>query len=93
MRKKSSTVRPDRDRDIHKVLQAIKGLSAKAVSEKTYVSQQTIRNWRKTPAAGGTRYPQHHTLAAVARVAGMKFTLTPIRETEKPTLETRIDLQ
>jgi|UppTromiDAQCA005_1034438.scaffolds.fasta_scaffold01648_1 DNA-binding phage protein len=93
MRKKSAPIRPERDRDIFRVLHAIKGMSAVDIAKKTYVSQQTIRNWRKTPAAGGTRYPQHHTLAAVANVAGLRFTLTPIGETEKPRLEARVDLQ
>lgn len=93
MRKKSAPIRPERDRDIFRVLQAIKGMSAVDIAKKTYVSQQTIRNWRKTPSAGGTRYPQHHTLAAVAKVVGLRFTLTPIGEIEKPRLETRADLQ
>jgi hypothetical protein len=33
------------------------------------------------------------TLAAVAKVTGLRFTLTPIGETEKPRLEARVDLQ
>jgi transposase len=60
MRKKSAPIRPERDRDIFRVLHAIKGMSAVDIAKKTYVSQQTIRNWRKTLSAGGTRYPQHH---------------------------------
>lgn len=64
--------RPDRDRMVFEVLRAIKGKSAAEVARKTYVSPQTIRNWRKV---NGTRYPQAHTMAAVARVVGLELRL------------------
>lgn len=76
--------RPDRDQDIFKVLRAIRGLKPTDVASKTYVSAQTIRNWRKPVAQGGTRYPQHHTLRAVAAVAGLEFKLV-----EKESVATR----
>jgi len=66
--------RPDRDRMVFEVLHAIKGKSATEVARDTYVSPQTIRNWRKS-GGSGTRYPQHHTLAAVARTVGLEFKL------------------
>lgn len=67
--------RPSRDRDIFNVLRAIQGKSATEVSRKTYVSASTIRKWRLPVAKGGVRYPQHHTLSAVAATAGLEFRL------------------
>lgn len=52
MRKKSAPIRPERDRDIFRVLHAIKGMSAVDIAKKTYVSQQTIRNWPRHPLPG-----------------------------------------
>ena len=68
--------RPERDREIFTVLRAIKGRKSSEVASKTYVAATTIQNWR----TGKTRYPQHHTLAAVARTAGLKYALVEIEE-------------
>lgn len=76
-RRKSAPHRPDRDRTIFAVLHAIQGRKASEVASKTYVSASTIAKWRRRVEDGGTRYPQHHTLEAVARVAGLKFALVP----------------
>lgn len=69
--------RPERDRMVFEVLHAIQGRKASEVASKTYVAASTIAKWRKRVEDGGTRYPQCHTLAAVAAVAGLKFALVP----------------
>lgn len=63
--------RPERDRMIFEVLRAIRNQTDREVAAKTYVSPSTIRNWRNNT----TRYPQHHTLSAVAATVGMEFKL------------------
>ncbi len=75
----------DRDRQIFAVLRLVKdrkpseiATKAKRSNGKT-ISASTIANWRKPVSQGGTKYPQHDTLAAVARAAGYKFDLVPIR--------------
>lgn len=83
MSHKKVTLRPTRDQEIFAVLRAIRGMSPKDVSQKTYVSASTIRNWRRPVNQGGTRYPQHHTLAAVAKIAGLEFKLVPISDRPK----------
>lgn len=75
MKSKSKVRRPEYDRTVFEVLHAIAGRKASEVASKTYVSASTIAKWRKGPKYGGTRYPQHHTLAAVAKVAGLRFSL------------------
>lgn len=77
--KKRVLHRPERDRTIFEVLHAIKGMTAAEVARDTYVSASTIRNWRKANGTG-TRYPQHHTLAAVARTQGLAFKLVRTNE-------------
>lgn len=63
--------RPERDREIFSVLRSVRHLSERDIASRTYVSASTVRAWR----SGKTRYPQHHTLAAVARVGGLRFAL------------------
>ena len=72
--------RPEYDRAIFEVLHAIKDMKASQVSAKTFVSQTTIYKWRKGWQNGGTRFPQHVTLAAVARMAGFKWELVAMDE-------------
>lgn len=72
---------PERDREVFNVLRAIKGMSAPELSRKTFLSPSTIYKMRR--AHDGTRYPRHLTLAALARVAGMKYELVPIEAGEK----------
>jgi transcriptional regulator with XRE-family HTH domain len=74
------THRPDRDREVFRVLQAIKGRKSSEVAKNTYVRASTIQAWR----TGKTKYPQHHTLAAVARTAGLKYALVEIDNDERP---------
>lgn len=79
--------RPERDRAIFEVLRAVRGVKAAHVARKCFVSASTIAKWRKPVSAGGTRYPQHATLSAVARTAGLVYKLVPLREAarqEKP---------
>lgn len=73
MRKKPSRRphKPERDRAIHEVLVAIKGIPATQIAAKTWVSHSTISRWRN----GQTRYPSHTTLEAVARTVGLEFKL------------------
>jgi len=66
--------RPERDLAIHEVLRAIAGLPAAQISRRTYVHASTINKWR----SARTRYPQHHTLNAVAKTAGLEFRLIRI---------------
>ena len=68
-------VRPEYDRAVFEVLHAIRGRSALSISKLCYVSPGTISKWRRGPKFGGTRYPMHHTLSAVAKVAGLKWVL------------------
>lgn len=72
---KSRMRRPEYDRTVFAVLHAIAGRTASEIASHTYVSASTIAKWRRGPKFGGTRYPQHHTLAAVAKVAGLRFSL------------------
>lgn len=65
--------KPERDRTVFEVLHAIRDMKPTEVNQKTYVSAQTIRNWRNMKV----RWPQHHTLSAVAAVAGLEFRLVP----------------
>lgn len=74
-KKYSRPIRPEYDRAVFEVLHAIAGRSALSVPKLTYVSASTIAKWRRGPKFGGTRYPQHHTLAAVAKVAGLRWKL------------------
>jgi transcriptional regulator with XRE-family HTH domain len=67
--------RPERDRTIHQVLQAIRDMKPSEVASKCFVSASTVANWRRPVSAGGTRYPQHATLAAVAKTVGLEFRL------------------
>jgi len=71
--------RPERDRAVFELLRAIKGKTAREISERaTYgrglgnVTKATIYNWRKTE---GVRYPQHLTMVAVARAVGLEYKL------------------
>ena len=86
-RVKSRPERPEYDKAVFMVLHAVKGVSATKLASQTYVSASTIAKWRRGPKFGGTRYPQHHTLAAVAALAGLKWTLVSDvrRPREKPT--------
>lgn len=78
------------DREIFRVLKLIKGLKPSEIvgdakrSNGKSVSPSTIANWRKPVSNGGTRYPQHDTLAAVARSAGYAYQLVPIERKQKP---------
>ena len=73
--KRKVHIRPEYDRAVFEVLHAIRGRSALSISKLCYVSPGTISKWRRGHKYGGTRYPQHHTLAAVAKVAGLKWIL------------------
>lgn len=79
------THRPERDREVFRVLRAIRGRTPEDVAKKAGISPSTIRKWRMSVADGGTRYPQHYTLAAVARAAGLRYELVEIdaRATER----------
>lgn len=76
--KRTTTHRPERDRMVFAVLRAIKGKSPTEAVKGTYVSPSTVAKWRLRIEDGGTRYPQHHTMAAVARAAGLEFQLVPV---------------
>lgn len=80
-------VRPEYDHMVFDVLHALEGRKATEIANATWVSPSTIRKWRKGPVLGGTRYPQHMTLAAVAAVAGLKFVLVPERVAETATVK------
>ena len=74
--KHDPTKRPEWDRMLFEVLHALRDRTNAAIArESGYLSATTIGNWRKGPKNGGTRYPQHHTLAAAAKVAGFTFEL------------------
>jgi transcriptional regulator with XRE-family HTH domain len=78
-RKKARPHYPERDREVFRVLRAIRGMSAPELSRKTFLSSTTVYNLRKAgPTA--TRYPRHLTLVALAEAAGLAYTLIPIDE-------------
>lgn len=83
--KRRTAHRPERDRAIFEVLRAIRDRKSSEVAGKTYVAASTIANWR----SGRTRYPQHHTLAAVAKVAGLEYRLVPIQRRRSESDEQR----
>lgn len=72
----SKSHKPERDREIFKVLRAIRGRNASEVAAKCRISAQTIRNMR----SGRTRYPQHYTLSEIARAAGLRYTLIEAKD-------------
>jgi transcriptional regulator with XRE-family HTH domain len=74
---------------IFAVLRAIRDKTPTEVAKKTFVSPSTIAKWRKPLSEGGTRYPQHATLAAVARDGGLEFQLVPIMKEEPNTKRRR----
>lgn len=76
-RRKFINTCPEYTRATFEVLHAIRDMTPAEVASKCYVSASTIYKWRKGWKNGGTKYPQHHTLMAVARVAGLKFKLVP----------------
>ena len=92
--KRQRAHKPERDRIIFQILRAVRHLSAQEIAQKSGVSIGTIYNWRN----GTTLYPRINTLAAVARIAGLKFALVPIKKhaehTTQPSVEseTRITL-
>lgn len=83
-RRRRKWTRPERplyDRTVFEVLHSLAGQSAGSIAKQTWVSPSTIRKWRLGYEHGGTRHPQHSTLAAVAAVAGLEFRLV---KKEKP---------
>lgn len=76
VRRRKAPHRPERDNAIFEVLHAIKGQSHAEVAARTYVSPATIAAWRNNK----TRYPQHHTLAAVAATVGLSYKLVRSNE-------------
>lgn len=81
-RKWKRAEKPEYDVTVHGVLNALSGIPATQIAAHTWVSAGTISKWRLGYEFGGTRHPQHSTLAAVARVAGMEFKL--VQSNEKP---------
>jgi len=84
-RKWTRPEKPEYDQDVHRVLNALAGMSANKIACQTWVSASTIAKWRRGYEHGGTRHPEHSTLSAVAAVAGLRFTLVPerVQETRK----------
>jgi transcriptional regulator with XRE-family HTH domain len=81
-RKKARPHYPERDREVFRVLRAIRGMSAPDLSRKTFLSATTVYNLRKAgPTA--TRYPRHLTLVALAEAAGMTYELVPIEDAKE----------
>jgi transposase-like protein len=78
MKRRQRIVRPERDREVFKLLHEIQGISATKLARKAKISPGTISKWRRRIQDGGTRYPQHYTMAAVARAIGMKYELVEI---------------
>lgn len=85
--------RPERDREVFAVLRLIRGRTPEEVGQKSGISPQTIRNWRKSIERGGTRYPQHWTLSRVARAYGHRYELVEVeaRATKGTVAEHRIN--
>ena len=66
-----------KDRDIHKVLQLIRGEPANRVARRAKLSPGTIQKWRTPYSKGGTLYPQHRTLTAVLHAYGHRWEIVP----------------
>lgn len=73
MKKRPRIHRPERDRAIFTVLRLVRGKTDAEVAGKSGVSPQTIRKWRLTTDAGGTRFPQFFTMDRVLRAHGYCF--------------------
>jgi transcriptional regulator with XRE-family HTH domain len=87
MSKASRPHKPERDLAIHQILRAIRGIPSKDIAAKTFVSAATIDRWRSSQ----TRYPQHCTLAAVARAAGFEWKLVEVNESVRPRKANKAD--
>lgn len=84
-------LRPKADAAVFYALSLMRGLSAKEISDLTFklaredstfasVSPQTISNWRKGPALGGTRFPQHILLASALKALGYEMEITAAKK-------------
>lgn len=60
------------DQEIHMILNMIRrqNISDKDVCEHVGMTRATLRNWRKGPAHGGTRYPANWRIKRAAEAAG-----------------------
>lgn len=65
--------RPAYNRFVFSVLRTIRGMSPQEIAAKTGLSAQTIRNIRKGPAHGGTRYPRFETLEDILAINQKRF--------------------
>lgn len=76
--------RPERDRAMFAVLRAIRGKSNAEAAAGSGISPQTIRLWRLTVEAGGTRFPQFYSLNQVAKAHGLEFKLVERNDDARP---------
>jgi hypothetical protein len=80
---------PQYDYMIHAILNDLAGIPVKELAKETYLSAQTIRNARKGPGKGGTRYPRGTTMQELARLAGGSVTYNSPQENVKPITDER----
>lgn len=69
--------RPSRDEQVFEVLHLVHNLSAAEIARNSCVCASTVHKARIGPKHGGTRYPRHMTLRAIAAVAGYEYRLVP----------------
>lgn len=79
--KPPARVRPERDRDVHAVLNAVRHMTAAEVARAAGVSAATVTSWRRLK----TRWPQHYTLSQVAAAAGKRYVLVDVEDTDDST--------
>lgn len=61
---------PKYDQLVFDIIHDLAGIPAERLAKESYLSGQTIRNIRKGPGKGGTRYPRGTTVQELARLAG-----------------------
>jgi len=71
---RKNIIQPEFDREVHRILNMVykTGISYKDISIKTGIGLCTLKNWRKSPKDGGTRYPAGWRLDAVAEACGYR---------------------
>lgn len=83
MKKRIRIHRPERDRALFTVLRLVRGKTDSEAVGNSGVSPQTMRKWRMTVDAGGTRFPQFFTMDRVLRANGYCFQPQPVHQKQK----------
>jgi hypothetical protein len=74
--------RPEIDREAFEVLHPLAGETTADLARRSFLSYSTIRNMRKNPKDGGTKFPRRMTIAELGRLSGRKLVLLDEAEAE-----------